>query len=211
MRQQLIAMLELQDKMNQKVHPEWILQKYEWYRAVWIECAELMDHQGYKWWKKQQADIAQVQLEVVDIWHFGMSALFDGQKSYENIADDIMEALESYNCASSCNVHLATEALAAYSLTNKSFCIKTFWQLMEASGLNFEQLYKAYIGKNVLNFFRQDHGYKAGTYIKNWDGKEDNEHLAELVETLDSSAAIFRDALYDALSERYKELCSEPA
>jgi len=52
MRQKLLTMLAMQDSMNTKVHPEWITQNYEWYRAVWIECGELMDHQGYKWWKK---------------------------------------------------------------------------------------------------------------------------------------------------------------
>ena len=69
------TMLDLQDKMNTKVHPKWREQGYEWYRAAWIECAELMDHAGYKWWKHAEPDIEQIQLEVVDIWHFGMSAL----------------------------------------------------------------------------------------------------------------------------------------
>ena len=49
----ILTMLRLQDQMNQKVHPDWVSQNYEWYRAVWIECAELMDHVGYKWWKHQ--------------------------------------------------------------------------------------------------------------------------------------------------------------
>ena len=51
-----------------------------------------MDHQGYKWWKKQHSDTEQVQLEVVDIWHFGMSALFEEGKSIEQLATEIAEA-----------------------------------------------------------------------------------------------------------------------
>lgn len=43
--------------------------------------------------------------------------------------------------------------------------------------MNWLEWFKQYTGKNVLNVFRQDHGYKAGTYIKVWDGREDNEHL----------------------------------
>ncbi|MBT5488403.1 MAG: dUTP diphosphatase, partial [Halieaceae bacterium] len=46
-------MLQMQHRMNNRVHADWISQRFEWYRAVWIECAELMDHVGYKWWKKQ--------------------------------------------------------------------------------------------------------------------------------------------------------------
>ena len=39
-----VIMLELQDLMNTRVHQEWRAQGFEWHRAIWIECAELMDH-----------------------------------------------------------------------------------------------------------------------------------------------------------------------
>ena len=76
-RDAILNMLRMQHRMNTRVHEDWIAQKFEWYRATWIECGELMDHVGYKWWKKQTPDMEQVRLEVVDIWHFGMSALFE--------------------------------------------------------------------------------------------------------------------------------------
>jgi len=79
---------------------------------------------------------------------------------------------------------------------------------MDAAGLDFETLYVAYIGKNVLNFFRQDNGYKDGSYIKEWDGREDNEHLVELSAALDSESEGFRDELYKALHARYQSLCA---
>ena len=50
-------MLTMQDGMNTRVHEQWIDQNFEWYRAAWIECGELIEHYGYKWWKKQDADI----------------------------------------------------------------------------------------------------------------------------------------------------------
>ena len=62
-----------------------------------------------------------------------------------------------------------------------------------------------YIGKNVLNFFRQDHGYKAGSYIKIWGGREDNEHLSDIVAALDVSSDSFADDVYQALSAAYPE------
>ncbi|VVM18067.1 Dimeric dUTPase (EC [uncultured Gammaproteobacteria bacterium] len=40
--------------------------------------------------------------------------------------------------------------------------------------MNVSELYKRYLVKNQLNTFRQDHGYKDGTYIKLWGGVEDN-------------------------------------
>ena len=69
--------------------------------------------------------------------------------------------------------------------------------------MDFEELHTRYVGKNVLNFFRQDHGYKEGSYIKVWHGKEDNEHLVEVVAELDHSSVTFKDELYTALQSRY--------
>ena len=205
MKQALINMLTMQHNMNTRVHENWVDQNFEWYRATWIECGELIEHYGYKWWKKQAPDLDQVRLEVIDIWHFGMSALFAGGRSVEEIAGFIAEELEDHT-PSGLGVREATERLALHSLETRSFSPSRFWDLMLAAGLDFDSLYTAYVGKNVLNFFRQDKGYKEGTYRKNWGGREDNEHLSELVTQLDSSAADFSEQVYQALERRYGEL-----
>jgi len=205
MKDKLLTMLTMQDSMNKKVHPQWITQQFAWYRAAWIECGELMDHQGYKWWKKQMAEDEQVKLEIIDIWHFGLSSLFEQDKTIETIADEILSELQgfSYNDA---DILTATETVAQSCLANKRVSVTDFWQLMHAAKLDFEALYIAYVGKNVLNFFRQDHGYKEGSYKKQWQGREDNEHLSEIVAELDSSSPDFRDAVYAALSSRYESV-----
>ena len=203
MRQQILTMLRMQDSMNTKVHPQWIGQQFEWYRAAWIECAELMDHHGYKWWKKQQLDQKQVELEIIDIWHFGMSCLFSPNKTVDQLADEIEAEIAAFTDSGS-SILTATEQLAQHCLATQSFSVAAFWQLMTSAGIDFDRLYVAYVGKNVLNFFRQDHGYKTGTYIKQWDGREDNEHLVELVAGLDSAADSFYDDIYAALSTRYQ-------
>ncbi|WP_369797778.1 hypothetical protein [Microbulbifer sp. HZ11] len=53
------------------------------------------------------------------------------------------------------------------------------------------------------NQLRQDYGYKDGSYVKTWEGREDNEHLAEIVQSLDATAENFSDQLYEALKRRY--------
>lgn len=208
MKQALINMLTMQDKMNHRVHDNWVAQNFEWYRAIWLECGELVEHYGYKWWKKQEADMEQVQLEVIDIWHFGLSALFRGGKSIEQIATEIDDELTGHQ-GSGLDVRESTEALALHSLQTKGFSPSRFWDLMLAAGLDFESLYSAYVGKNVLNFFRQDNGYKDGSYIKNWAGREDNEHLVELVSPLDKDAEDFAEQVYSALESRYRELVGQ--
>ncbi len=204
MRQALLTMLEMQYRMNSRVHENWNAQGFEWYRAVWIECGELMDHYGYKWWKKQEPEMEQVTLEIIDIWHFGMSALFGEGDGPEQVADRILMQLDDYQ-PSGADLREATEALALDSLASHSFSARCFWDLMAAIDLDFDGLYRAYVGKNVLNFFRQDHGYKEGTYTKTWQGREDNEHLVELSESLDSHADDYADQLYHALGQRYAE------
>ena len=115
MKEALLTMLEMQHRMNTRVHEDWINQEFEWYRAVWIECGELMDHYGYKWWKQQQPDMEQVRLEIIDIWHFGMSALFKPGGDIDSVAGIILAQLESYQ-PTGADVREATEALAQHSL-----------------------------------------------------------------------------------------------
>ena len=208
----ILNMLQMQHRMNSRVHEDWINQHFEWYRATWIECGELMDHVGYKWWKKQTPDMEQVRLEVVDIWHFGLSALFEPDTDLEVLAGEIANdfrvgaPVEPGDQSASQRIHAATEALAQHALETKGFSVLLFHTLMQACDLSADALYRHYVGKNVLNFFRQDHGYQDGTYIKEWQGREDNEHLSEVLESLDATAAGFPEAVYEALASRYADV-----
>ena len=74
--------------------------------------------------------------------------------------------------------------------------------------LSFESLYQHYVGKNVLNLFRQDNGYKDGSYKKLWQGREDNEHLMDIINSSDCTAEDFADQVYQSLSARYRELAN---
>ncbi len=203
MKQQLMTMLEMQDAMNAKVNLDWRDRNHEWYRAIWIEAAELMDHFGWKWWKKQTPDRDQVVLELVDIWHFGLSDLIMKESSIDACVEKITSELDLG--VGTNDFRQEVEHFAEKTLSTRSFDIAGFAQLMVGIDLSFDDLYGRYVGKNVLNFFRQDHGYKEGSYIKVWQGREDNEHLVDLVETLDQQAADFKDQLYAGLVERYPE------
>ncbi len=204
MQKAITTMLTMQHRVNQHIHKDWITQGFPWYRAIWVECAELMDHIGYKWWKKQTADTAQIHLEVVDIWHFGMSSLLVENASVADTVQRITKTLNRCRYQGQ-SLRTSTEALAQHALEKKTFSLEFFWHVMQAAQLPFDELYRHYVGKNVLNGFRQDHGYKEGTYRKQWQGREDNEHLADILSTLDSQLADFSDAVYQALAARYQE------
>ena len=198
---QLATMADMQERHNQLVHLQWRHQGHDYYRAVWVECAELLDHFGWKWWKKQDADLDQVKLEIVDIWHFGLSELLRADGVDEDLALRLIVALEH---AQSVDFRRAVEHLALTSLAGRRFDLGAFAAVMRALPLDFAELYRLYVAKNVLNAFRQNHGYKEGTYRKQWhDGREDNAHLVDIVAALDTDAETFPDDLAAALDRRY--------
>ncbi len=202
--QQLAAMAELQEALNANVHAQWRTQGHPYYRAIWVECAELLDHFGWKWWKHQATDLAQVKLEVVDIWHFGLSELIrDGSIRSGNVDREIVAAFARFDPAAGARFRDAVEALAEQTLAQRSFPVDAFVAMMGALPIDLDELYRIYIGKNVLNNFRQANGYQSGEYAKVWRGREDNEHLFELVGALDDASDSFADDLYQALKVRY--------
>jgi dimeric dUTPase (all-alpha-NTP-PPase superfamily) len=199
----LNTMAGMQEEHNLQVHPDWRSQGYPYYRAIWVECAEMLDHFGWKWWKKQSPDLDQVKLELVDIWHFGLSELLRA----DTLDDSVALALSQVRLREAPNpveFRSAIEALAQASLSSHSFSIDAFTQAMSTLPMGYEELFNMYIGKNVLNQFRQNNGYQAGTYRKLWQGREDNEHLVELLACLDAAPADIPTRLYAALETRYQ-------
>jgi dimeric dUTPase (all-alpha-NTP-PPase superfamily) len=199
-REMLQTMAAMQDSHNQHVHPEWRSQGYDYYRAIWVECAELLDHFGWKWWKLQTPDIDQVKLEIVDIWHFGMSELMRSNA----LGDDAAETLTSAGAdASESGFREAVEILAGETLVSRRFSLAAFVGVMRTLPMSYTELFDLYIGKNVLNNFRQEHGYKTGEYQKVWSGREDNEHLVEALAELVCAPEDIPEALYTELKARY--------
>ena len=201
LREKIKEMLDLQNKINEKVHPHWREQNFEWYRAIWVECAELLDHYGWKWWKKQSPSQAQIELELVDIWHFGLSILlsnYDIEKSISLISEGMIDQRGSGKFREN------LEDFTSNTLQTRSFDLKRFNQVMNDVGLTFEKLYVGYISKNVLNSFRQDKGYQAGTYIKDWGGIEDNEYLIRMASKMDPKSENFSSELYTLMEKEYE-------
>jgi dUTPase len=206
----LMTMLGLQDGINSKINTAWVQAGNPWYRAIWTECAEMMDHVGWKWWKKIQPDVEQIHLELVDIFHFGLSELIVVNGSVNAAQNAAQAAYQSIEAArqdgktDAAQVLKLIEEFASATLTTKSFAADSFAELCAAVGLGGDSLYRKYVGKNVLNTFRQDHGYKDGSYVKIWSGREDNEWLAEIGTTMQTASDTFPTDLYQALERAYK-------
>lgn len=209
--QQMLSMLSYQCALNDKLDPNWRDERRSYLRAAMVEGAEMVDHHGYKWWKKQEANLGQVELEVVDIIHFYLSEVARVH------GDDAPQSLIEQWLSNDQHVRF-DEQLYRFDemgllekidlLVGLSAAKRLHWGLFRSIMLDldfsFESLYRQYAGKNVLNLFRLNNGYQDGSYIKQWGAEEDNEHLTQMMSAY--SGTLDMDQLYGQLDERYRTL-----
>ena len=213
---QIRTMLRLQDQINTKIDPHWMDYQHPYMRAVIVEAAEAMEHYGWKWWKNQNRDIAQVQMELVDIWHFILSEiLLNTQGDIETAAllldSDLSENQQVFTL-DNCEFHLDTmdfveklELMIGLAVLD-DFSVSLVNSMMVDCQFTWNDMFTAYVGKNVLNMFRQDHGYKDGSYIKIWHGREDNEYLTDILQSVNTDADNIEEILLGKLEEVYATL-----
>ena len=224
----ILLMLQLQAQLNDATNGEnWTKgttkngKTINWKRCIYMECAEMVDSFSWKHWKSihQEPDWDNLQIEVVDVWHFIMSLAIENyalnlKGGIEDLAIDISDfdsflTLENHNTSfdTQANIIQKVESLMLFSLSKDTLdlenLIKEFFELVLMSGLDLQTLYKLYVGKNILNQFRQDNGYKDGSYIKVWAGEEDNVVMKRIWE---ENSNIKPELLYRELSKLYLSL-----
>ncbi len=190
-----------------------------WKRCIYMESAELIDSFNWKHWKdiNKATDWENATIEIVDIWHFIMSlALEDykvnGRGDIDKLVNDVVNvqgferfSKEAYSIDSTPAMEIINDIESIINITT-SFkvdifdgLLKEYFYLSLKCGVNLKTLYKFYVAKNVLNQFRQDNGYKEGTYKKIWGSKEDNEVMLEIL----SEDAMSAEELYKELDKVY--------
>lgn len=215
---QIKEMLELQHQLNAVINPDWKTAKNSWTRAIWVEAAELMDHIGWKWWKAQGTNVAQAHIELVDIWHFILSQFAETGDDMDVVASELHHRLfdqgrrvifirNKIHSLNEMNLLDRVEAMASLAASGND-CTAAFAACCEELELDWDELRRIYVGKNVLNLFRQANGYKQGTYIKDWNGAEDNVRLEE---TMKSSPHLSPADLFKQLGFAYARVQNEPA
>lgn len=203
----------LQDQINSLVNPDWKTAGQDWLTAIFVESGEAVESYGYKWWKKQTPDMDNVRLELVDIWHFVMSHFIEQYAGDTgNLALHMQEAmsenLEDYSVSFNACVRFLNYNLESQD-DYDSFC--SFAYLCDKAKLSWDELYRTYIGKNALNAFRANNGYKDGSYVKLWDNQnhEDNYFLMEYLKTVDlTQVESLYDNAYNYLQSTYRTVQS---
>jgi len=221
----LLLMLQLQNSLNEATNGEnWTNgvtkndKQINWKRCIYMECAEMIDSFSWKHWKSidKEPDWENLQIEVVDVWHFILSLAIENYSlslrgQIEDLAIDISQ-LESFTKIQVNNelfgfedkIIAKVENIMLHVLSkeplNLEGILADFFDLVIFSGLDLNSLYRLYVGKNILNQFRQDNGYKDGSYIKVWAGEEDNIVMKRLWE---ENGNIKPDTLYKELTKIY--------
>ena len=224
----ILLMLQLQASLNDATNGDnWTegTTKHgnviNWKRCIYMECAEMVDSFTWKHWKNlnQEADWDNLQIEVIDVWHFIISlAIENYSQTLRGGVEDLGINISQLECfskidkknelyASQDDVISKVEDIMLHVLSkdklNLEGLIADFFDLVIMSGLDLESLYKLYVGKNILNQFRQDNGYKDGSYVKVWAGEEDNVVMKRIWE---ENSDIKPDNLYRELSKLYLSL-----
>lgn len=190
-----------------------------WRRCILLESAELIESYPWKHWKNidAPADKENIKIEVVDIWHFIMSEILrinatTSNETIENLALEIRD-LSNFTVLKNDANEMGDDYFE--QIANIENFVKTlfdgddwkemtnsYFGVVAQSGLNLDSLYQLYIGKNILNKFRQDNGYKDGTYKKIWNEKEDNIVMQEI---LTANSNITPQCLYEELESIYNQ------
>lgn len=212
------TMLLTQHELNRHQHLEWQTQEYPWLTAMLTETAELVEQLSpiWKWWKKGDVNsisLQQIQMEVVDVWHFILSDIL--QQMWDEMELESFDDIPFLGTSGHKTYYFAILSIRAHPLElgpivefekaidnaqkfvsaclaegrDPGVYLRYFFNLVSNVGLDVDTLYKKYVGKAELNKFRWANGY-GDTYRKVWGEKEDNVVLSEILQTVDADATL---------------------
>ncbi|MCH9646560.1 MAG: dUTP diphosphatase [Proteobacteria bacterium] len=211
---QIKQMFELQQQLNDATNGTiWTEgatkegRQISWLRCIYMEAAEAIDSFNWKHWKDIDAkpDLDNVKVELVDIWHFLMSeAIHYGDAGFAEIYNDMQPERET-NPEKLVEILEKIVAISASANVDKSQnslyqLFALFFQAIAHMEMDVPELYKRYLVKNQLNTFRQDHGYKDGSYVKMWGEVEDNVIAFNI---MDDNPELTPEQLYEQLELAY--------
>lgn len=225
---QMTVMLDLQYKLNTLSYPQWVEDAPDYLLAGAVELlGEGIEYTPWKWWKAGTLQKDRLFLELIDALHFNMSSMLvryrqrpaigeTGQEVTVRVTADQMSInnddsgpLEDFKEAWIPQVikSITRSFLSESANTGMNLLLNLLYTL----GYTGDDIFKSYIGKNVLNTFRQANGYKAGTYVKIWDTnpedpQEDNDFLQKFLASSPVAPEEIYSAAYNYLTVRYQKV-----
>ena len=210
-------MFDLQKKLNDHTNGViWVdgitkeNRKISWYRCIYMEAAEAIDSFNWKHWKgiNTEPDWDNVRVELVDIWHFIMSELI--RIKDENYTNKFLKLKPQGDFNTEVLINTLEKMLNLSVISNIDPKINNirditdlFFIAISQLDIDIVELYKRYVVKNQLNAFRQQNGYKDGSYIKLWNTVEDNVIAFNI---MDENPSISPSELYKKLELKYSQI-----
>jgi hypothetical protein len=168
-------MCDMQERLNNHTFPTWKTANLDWSTALMTETSEMIESIGWKWWKQIVPDVPNVKVEIIDLFHFFMSFHLVRPIYKTEIAANMSNYLKSSyeskikqeDVINTSKKFIASVLLPGYSNTYKNLA-----DLIAFYFDDFDEFARGYLTKNILNTFRQNNGYKDGTYKKMWAHKD---------------------------------------
>ncbi len=215
--------VEMQKKFNDGVAPGWQLDKkgikYNYWMAVLDETVEVLGSKHWKWWKDVDklgtVDWENVQVELIDIFHFVLSIAIQNDSSSIFFSQLINMEMDKHNPNSILKIKpnnyfdsFWEEFLTAVQYRNLSLVVIRLIEYWYKAGGDAELLFKHYRVKSSLNDIRQEFGYSKGKYSKMWLDIDTNTKVEDNVIAWKIARDIPMDSnttkiLYKSLKEYY--------
>lgn len=197
----------LQETINTLIDSEWGKKGNDWVLAITQELSEFNDHIGWKWWKHQEPDYEQAFIELVDVLHFKLSWLLEKAglaACTSNFVTPIVNNL-LLDMTSERTLLQVSQEVSGRLLTTRRAKIPELGYMVRKLGKTLEEFFQMFIAKNTLNIFRQQNGYKDGSYVKMWGDLEDNEVLTNILK-INPDLYTETDKLLLTLKEEYSKI-----
>ena len=224
----LEELLTLQHNFNLSLDRDYLDHNYDWQAAILVEVGELLEAEGYQWWKKTEVDHDGIGIELVDILHFVLSFMIQtnyNQISFQNEVKDpkdredpldfhkVAQGSEIWGVERHFNPEVFHSEISQFVNTifsNSGDFASYFldYLLLVCKHYTELEIYHMYLMKNALNKLRQTYGYIDGNYHKFWEYEgylvEDNRVALKILKQLPADQ-ITVSVIYDALEDYYKK------
>ena len=198
-------LFDKQDALNTSINSNWKNEGLNFNLYSQVESIEGIQSFNFKHWKKDKNDFKNAEMEMIDVIFFTISECIKSNIDYSKFT-----YLFKYGIDNNANSKTPEQCIKLFQDINYYSCNNNLFNviiclgyLADTLGYTIEDIYIKYVGKEVLNIFRQDHGYKTGEYIKQWKSSLDPNGLIEdnvyLEMFMDDAAKDQPDNMYDYL------------
>ncbi|APV51406.1 hypothetical protein BWI17_17940 [Betaproteobacteria bacterium GR16-43] len=211
-----LAMGRAQADFNAARDPDWLKAGWPFLRAAAVEGARALDRLDWKWWKREEGGNAAIGESLAAIWGHGLSHLLvERHGNFEELAKYL--AWSSRHSPGNVRTVAGLSDPKGLDLAGRldllvglcsvgRFPLAVLADLFASCGVDWESLAAKHLGDLALRGFRLERNANECAVVAFGDGREDREHLCELLPHVDIHDEQACAKLRAALGERHRVL-----